>query len=432
VDVQTTVGDSQDFTFGSSKNKAQTPVTTPTDDEFNPATYRNALEEQARQAPGGVEYSQEPQSALGADLFELDMSFPVAAPKQKTRTQQQIENLQKSIAEEKNTARKARMEENLKGLQQQEQSQSAMKGEGPSPMVQGRQNIYSRQKARLATQREKLSGGKSTKDMSPEEVIQELRKARGMRMRGRSKDGQKFGSSTGARFVDSMASYRGGRQMGGYGGYGNQRVPFGFIPGSPYNSMLGRGGYNIPMFDKRMLFGNGAAFFANGGAAAGGDTVPAMLTPGEFVMNKGAVSKYGTAFMRNLNKGKVQGFNKGGPVQYRDDGGGILRNTSNTELSFGDGPAKIEGVFDSFVDNISSTFDNLISPLNGVVQSLNQIAQSFGNFTMQHTVNVEGLINVGGLNVETLKNELSSSIGEMVASEVTKVMDNQNKTFKSN
>jgi len=418
-----------------------TPTSTmPTDDEFSPAAYRNRLEEQARQAPGGVEYSQEPQSALGADSFELDMSFLDAAPKQKTRTQRQIENLQKSIAEEKNTARKARMEENLKGLQQQEQSQSTMKGEGPSPMVQGRQNIYSRQKARLATQREKLSGGKSTKDMSPEEVIQELRKARGMRMRGRSKDGQKFGSSTGARFVDSMASYRGGRQMGGYGGYGNQRVPFGFIPGSPYNSMLGRGGYNIPMFDKRMLFGNGAAFFADGGAAAGGDTVPAMLTPGEFVMNKGVVDKYGVGFMRNLNKGKVQGFNKGGIVQYKSDGDILRPNTGQfTSLSndavgssIDDTAGKLKGVFGSFVDNISSTFDNLISPLNGVVQSLNQIAQSFGNFTMQHTVNVEGLINVGGLNVETLKNELSSSIGEMVASEVAKVMDNQNKTFKSN
>jgi len=276
--------------------------------------------------------------------------------------------------------------------------------------------------------------------MSPEEVIQELRKARGMRMRGRSKDGQKFGSSTGARFVDSMASYRGGRQMGGYGGYGNQRVPFGFIPGSPYNSMLGRGGYNIPMFDKRMLFGNGAAFFADGGAAAGGDTVPAMLTPGEFVMNKGVVDKYGVGFMRNLNKGKVQGFNKGGIVQYKSDGDILRPNTGQfTSLSndavgssIDDTAGKLKGVFGSFVDNISSTFDNLISPLNGVVQSLNQIAQSFGNFTMQHTVNVEGLINVGGLNVETLKNELSSSIGEMVASEVAKVMDNQNKTFKSN
>jgi hypothetical protein len=186
------------------------------------------------------------------------------------------------------------------------------------------------------------------------------------------------------------------------------------------------------MFDKRMLFGNGAAFFANGGAAAGGDTVPAMLTPGEFVMNKGAVSKYGTAFMRNLNKGKVQGFNKGGMVQYRQNGGEALGSSAAGPQAMGIDTSKIEGVFSSFVDNISSTFDNLVSPLNGVVQSLNQIAQSFGNFTMQHTVNVEGLINVGGLNVETLKNELSSSIGEMVASEVAKVMDNQNKTFKSN
>jgi TP901 family phage tail tape measure protein len=313
---------------------------------------------------------------------------------------------------------------------------------GETGADQGRDNASTRRKERLATQREKLSGGKSTKDMSPEEVIQELRKARGMRMRGRSKDGQKFGSSTGSRFVDSLASYRGGRQMGGYGGgYGNQMVPFGFIPGSPYNSMLGRGGYNIPMFDKRMLFGNGAAFFANGGAAAGGDTVPAMLTPGEFVMNKGAVDKYGVGFMRNLNKGKVQGFNKGGIVQYKSDGDILRPNTGQfTSLSMNggagssidDAAGKLKGVFGGFVDNISSTFDNLVSPLNGVVQSLNQIAQSFGNFTMQHTVNVEGLINVGGLNVETLKNELSSSIGEMVASEVAKVMDNQNKTFKSN
>jgi len=244
-----------------------------------------------------------------------------------------------------------------------------------------------------------------------------------------------FGGSLGGGFMNFLSGY-GGRQMGGYGGgfgggYGNQMVPFGFIPGSPYNSMLGRGGYNIPMFDKRMLFGNGAAFFANGGAS-GADTVPAMLTPGEFVMNKGAVDKYGVGFMRNLNKGKVQGFNKGGMVQYRQNGGEALGSSGASPQAMGIDTSKIEGVFSSFVDNISSTFDNLVSPLNGVVQSLNQIAQSFGNFTMQHTVNVEGLINVGGLNVETLKNELSSSIGEMVASEVAKVMDNQNKTFKSN
>jgi hypothetical protein len=34
-------------------------------------------------------------------------------------------------------------------------------------------------------------------------------------------------------------------------------------------------------------------YFANGGLSRGTDTVPAMLTPGEFVMRKSAVDKFG-------------------------------------------------------------------------------------------------------------------------------------------
>jgi hypothetical protein len=59
-------------------------------------------------------------------------------------------------------------------------------------------------------------------------------------------------------------------------------------------------------------------FFAQGGAAT--DTVPAMLTPGEFVMNAGAVKRNGLGFMKALNTGKIQGFAKGGAV-YRQGGG---------------------------------------------------------------------------------------------------------------
>ena len=73
-----------------------------------------------------------------------------------------------------------------------------------------------------------------------------------------------------------------------------------------------------------------------------------------------------------------------------------------------------------------------MGPFNAVAESLRQMSESFGNFTMQHNVNVEGMISLGGLNVDTIKNELSKSIGEMVADEVTKAMDSQNKTFKSN
>ena len=43
-------------------------------------------------------------------------------------------------------------------------------------------------------------------------------------------------------------------------------------------------------------------YFADGGYAKGTDTIPAMLTPGEFVMSSGAVSKYGVDFLNALNQ----------------------------------------------------------------------------------------------------------------------------------
>ena len=67
------------------------------------------------------------------------------------------------------------------------------------------------------------------------------------------------------------------------------------------------------------------AGFAKGGAAS--DTVPALLTPGEFVINAKSASKIGKANLDRMNKkgvagfaaggsvGKVQRFNNGGPSQ---------------------------------------------------------------------------------------------------------------------
>lgn len=67
---------------------------------------------------------------------------------------------------------------------------------------------------------------------------------------------------------------------------------------------------------------NQGQFFAKGGMSAS-DTVPAMLTPGEFVVNKGAVARLGSGFFEMLNKlsmpaqalaAHVQGFAAGGLV----------------------------------------------------------------------------------------------------------------------
>ena len=48
-------------------------------------------------------------------------------------------------------------------------------------------------------------------------------------------------------------------------------------------------------------------FFAAGGFAKGTDTVPAMLTPGEFIMSKYAVDAHGVNTMRAINNGQTTG-----------------------------------------------------------------------------------------------------------------------------
>ena len=57
--------------------------------------------------------------------------------------------------------------------------------------------------------------------------------------------------------------------------------------------------------------------FATGGSVPGSgnkDTVPAMLTPGEFVVTKDATKSIGTKFLERLNMGGVAGYNNGNEV----------------------------------------------------------------------------------------------------------------------
>jgi hypothetical protein len=67
---------------------------------------------------------------------------------------------------------------------------------------------------------------------------------------------------------------------------------------------------------------NEARGFADGGPAAS-DSVPAMLTPGEYVVNRTAVARFGTGFFESLNSlalparavaVRVRGYASGGLV----------------------------------------------------------------------------------------------------------------------
>ena len=71
--------------------------------------------------------------------------------------------------------------------------------------------------------------------------------------------------------------------------------------------------------------------FAQGGNV---DSVPALLTPGEFVINKKAASTIGQANLQSMNKSGVAKFNKGGPVGFQrfNTGGNVTQGiTTNKE-----------------------------------------------------------------------------------------------------
>jgi DNA-binding IscR family transcriptional regulator len=60
---------------------------------------------------------------------------------------------------------------------------------------------------------------------------------------------------------------------------------------------------------------------ATGGGISGSDTVPALLTPGEFVINKKSASRIGASKLHSMNQAdRITGYNKGGFVGFSKGG----------------------------------------------------------------------------------------------------------------
>lgn len=77
----------------------------------------------------------------------------------------------------------------------------------------------------------------------------------------------------------------------------------------------------------------------NSGGQAPSDTVPALLTPGEFVINKESAQSIGYGNLNRMNKQGVAGFAKGGPVAVQ-------------KFAEGTGPKGVTSFF-SFLDSYS-------------------------------------------------------------------------------
>jgi hypothetical protein len=163
---------------------------------------------------------------------------------------------------------------------------------------------------------------------------------------------------------------------------------------------------------------HGGLIYASNGALIpysprGTDTVPAMLTPGEFVVNRTSAQKH-MGLLRSINNNPNQYFNKGGMVQYLAEGGvgkgGTVSSNggaidfsefSNSVGAFGtyvltiqDSFSQIQnldfGVFKSSVDSLISSF----AALNGPANLFNNAALAFGNNISAITTAINALSNI--------------------------------------
>ena len=161
---------------------------------------------------------------------------------------------------------------------------------------------------------------------------------------------------------DSLGGIFGGLKdsLGGLFGGGGLGGGLGGIFSSLLGGLGGLGGGLGGIFSSLVggfggFFGfnkGGPVGFANGGSVGSTDTVPAMLTPGEFVVKKSAVDKYGTDFLSSLNRGilPMSGFQNGGSVSPVSSemgssgvGGNQVNNTSDFTFNIQDGKVSQEG-----------------------------------------------------------------------------------------
>lgn len=159
------------------------------------------------------------------------------------------------------------------------------------------------------------------------------------------------------------------------------------------------------------LSNGGPVYLADGGnifKPRGTDTVPAMLTPGEFVVNRKATqANLGLLHQINKNSG-TRYYQKGGQVSYLREGG-MANGSMGIDFSpFMDGVTQFSTYVNDFtnaVNNIPAwdfseftrgitTFSNAITILTGSLGPINTAAAAFGTATQNISQAVAALANI--------------------------------------
>ena len=143
-------------------------------------------------------------------------------------------------------------------------------------------------------------------------------------------------------------------------------------------------------------FNRGGVVYANKGMfiPRGTDTVPAMLTPGEFVVNRAAVQRGNNLQMlrsMNSNSAPAQALSSGGPVRYRANG------STGPE-----GPGGID--FSKFEDMVNK-FQEVTDKLGNV--NIKHMFEKLGTLDINHMFN--------GNMQQAFKDEILAEAGDMMS-----------------
>ena len=150
-----------------------------------------------------------------------------------------------------------------------------------------------------------------------------------------------------------------------------------------------------------------------------GGSVPAMLTPGEFVMSPKTVKKHGVGYMRDLNRnGTVPGFRRGGLVgrglRSRSRGGGVLSID----------PSALQQVLSDFNANFQFSIDNMVASLVAASSSMDRLSNAItGGMIVTHQFSGDMTLAFNIQNGDVLKNQIAEAISPKISQMVAKAID---------
>jgi hypothetical protein len=156
---------------------------------------------------------------------------------------------------------------------------------------------------------------------------------------------------------------------------------------------------------------DGYQFNSGGGVPGSGsrDTVPAMLTPGEFVMKKSVVQKYGLGFMRAINNSSPS-VRVGRGVQHKHEGD-VMGAGSGIDFS---GLSNSISQLGSQVSTSLSAFESAFLGFSKLSSMLSDTINSIANLNITHTINVSGSLSIPGFSQQAI-NDIVKTISDQIA-----------------